>query len=326
MVIDLVTRPLRRPAAGASANRTNPNPTGTSADHAAGGAAARAEATLAAVLPECVDVAVVVGYRADRLGIHEPAERVAEVCRTRPDRLVGFAGIDPLANDLDESLAAIQELGLRGVAVAPADQGCRPTHDRFLRVLAWCGARGVPVLVSNPGLASPQSVLEFARPSLLDEALRDVATLKPGESSGLTIILGDVGVAFADEALAMATKHESVFIELSSVAARPMALARLVCEAHERGLAHKLLFASGAPAEPAQRLIERLYGLCPFTSSGSPAVPREVVRGIIERDSLSIIGIEHSGPSRAQPSPAGPDRGGAWNMGRPSTLPAELGS
>jgi predicted TIM-barrel fold metal-dependent hydrolase len=245
MVIDLVTRPLRLLAAGTSANRTNQTFSGSSSARASDGAGGdAADRAGEAILPECVDVAVVVGYRADRLGIHEPAERVAALCRTRPDRLIGFAGVDPLSNDLDESLAALKDLGLRGVAVAPADQGCRPTHDRFLHVLAWCGARTVPVLVSNPGLASPQSVLEFARPSLLDEALREMPTL--------TVILGDVGAAFADEALALATKHESVFIELSSVAGRSMALARLVCDAHERGLAHKLLFASGAPAATAE--------------------------------------------------------------------------
>ena len=194
--------------------------------------------------------------------------------------------------------------GVVGVALAPADQGCRPTHERFVRVLEWCAEHGTPVFVNNPGLTRRESVMEFARPSLLDDALRGV--------EGLTIVLGDLGRVFLDEALILCTKHERCFAEISTLIRRPGALYGGLLAAHECQVAHKLLFGSGFPGERPERAIERLYSANSVTGGpvgggggGWPMVPREALRGIVERDALRALGVDAivGGPA-GPPAPA----------------------
>jgi predicted TIM-barrel fold metal-dependent hydrolase len=244
---------------------------------------------------ESHSAAVVLGYRADRLGIAVPNPAVAERIATDPGFYAGFGAIDPLADSLEHDLATVIELGLTGLTIAPADQGCRPTHERCRYVLEWAAARGMPVLVSNPGLTDPRSIMEFARPSLFDEVCRDLPALR--------LVLGDLGRAWLDEALLMCARHERVFAEISTIIARPAALESALSDAHERGVTHKLFFASGSPAMTTRSAVQAVYALIGFGRHGEPrnAVPREVLRSIVERDSLAAVGIERPARARALP-------------------------
>jgi hypothetical protein len=62
--------------------------------------------------------------------------------------------------------------------------------------------------------------------------------------------------------------------------------------AHQSGVAGKLLFGSNFPFSTAAEAIERLYRLNEITQGTNlPTVPRQVLRGIVERDALSALGI-----------------------------------
>ena len=241
-----------------------------------------------------VDVAAIVGWRADRLGLHVPAEQIAAWVNDLPDRRIGFAGIDASADSAADDILAALDLGCVGLSMSPADQGVRPTDDRVLAALEAAAARRLPVIVGNPALCTTASVLEFARPALLDEAARTIPNL--------TLILGDLAHGYLDDALAMAAKHERVFVEISGVIARPWSLATALLAAHERNLSGKLLFASGFPAETPERAIERLYTLGAFrgpSAGAMPGLPRESVRAIVERDTLATLGIDAGALGRA---------------------------
>jgi len=284
---------------------TGPDPFGAAEASEASRGGANAGSVRNGALREamhCVRAGVVLGYRSERMGVHEPAERIAAVVHSDPDRLVGFAGIDPMAPSATDDLARAVDLGLRGVAISPADQGCRPTHERCMDVLEWCAERGLPVSVSNPGLGRSESVLEFARPALLDEALREVP--------GLTVVLGDIGRGFLDEALLLCAKHESCFAEISTLVARPGMLYFALLAAHERGVIHKLVFGSGYPDESPEGAIERVYSVNgvaggPVGGGGWPLIPRESLRGIVERDALGLV------PPVARPFRSAGERRGA---------------
>lgn len=247
-----------------------------------------------------VDVAAIAGWRADRLGLHVPAEQIAAWVNDLPDRRIGFAGIDASADSSAEDIHRAVDLGCIGLTMSPADQGVRPTDDRVLASLEAAAARRLPVLIGNPALCTPASVLEFARPALLDEAARTI--------TGLTLVLGDLAHGYLDDALAMAAKHDRVFVEISGVIARPWSLATTLLAAHERNLTGKLLFASGFPAETPERAIERLYTLGAFrgpSAGAMPGLPRESVRSIVERDTLAALGIDAGALGRAAaPLPA----------------------
>ena len=249
---------------------------------------------------QCVDAAVIVGERCDRLGHHVTAETVADFVNQEPTRRVGFAAIDATADTVAEDIDRAIELGHSGLALAPADQAVRPTDDRCMHTLELAAGKGLPVLIANPLLStSPQSVLEFARPSLLDEAARSI--------NNLNLIFGDLNV-FQDEAFLMLAKHEQCFAEISAVAATSWSLRQTLLQAYERHAIDKLFLGSGYPNEKPGALIERIYTL--NTGAGAsalPTVPRRFIQGIVERDAFALIGIEHFAPQRKATDPADDD-------------------
>lgn len=237
------------------------------------------------------DVTVIVGWWSERLGVRIPTEAVAGSVQEAPESRVGFAGVDPTCASALEDVDQAAELGMVGLTYAPADQGCRPTDDRALALFERAAKRGLPVLVANPCLTSAGSVMEFARPSLVDEAMRTI--------SGLTIVHGDLGHAWVDEALLMIAKHERAFAEISGLVGRSWSLYTSLLQAHERGVLEKLLFASGYPNETPERAIERIYTVNAMRGSSLPGIPREALRGIVERDALAALGVEHLASGRA---------------------------
>jgi hypothetical protein len=65
--------------------------------------------------------------------------------------------------------------------------------------------------------------------------------------------------------------------------------------AHQLGVMDKLLFGSGFPAASASQCIEALYSINQLVhQTNLPTVPREAIRGIVERDALSALGIRAS--------------------------------
>jgi len=243
----------------------------------------------------CVDTAIVAGWRSDRLGVDMPCESIASFVMSEPDRLVGFAGVDPMAESAVDDLRKARDLGLAGVTLAPADQGYRPTHDRCMDVLAAAASMGMPALIANPFLTDRRSMMEFARPSLLDEALRELPTL--------TVILGDLEHGWIDEALLLTAKHARVYVEMSGLVSRTWSLYTALQSALEMRVMDKLLFASGFPRQTPERAIERLYSINSLrTGSALPTIPRESLRSIVERDALAAIGVDHL-PARRRPAP-----------------------
>lgn len=244
-----------------------------------------------------VSASILVGWRADRLGAHLAAEHVAAAVNAAPpgDR-IGFAGIDVSAPSALDDIDAAIDLGMAGLTVSPADQGVRPTDDRALAVFERAAAKRLPVMVANPCITASASVLEFARPALLDEAARTIP--------GLTLVLGDLGAAHADEALLLIGKHERVFAEISGVVTRGWSLYTTLLAAFERGVSHKLFFASDYPHETPERAIERIYTVNAMRGGASalPGIPRETLRGIVERDALTALGLEAFAPAASPAS------------------------
>lgn len=252
---------------------------------------------------EGLGVSFVVGYRADRMGARVPVERVAAWVKEAPGARVGFAGIDPLSGTVIADLERAAELGLAGVTVAPADAGCRPTHEACRLMLEWCASRGIPVLVSNPGLGRPASVLEYADPALFDEALREIR--------GLRVVFEDLGRAYTESALAMIAKHAGAFATMSALVGKPGGLYQTLLAAYERGVMAKALFGSGFPEHAPQEAIERVYSVNGLPSGGGgawPAIPREQLRRMIERDTVGLLGLDSAAAAAEREATAKPER------------------
>src|SRR2546423_1439784 len=74
-----------------------------------------------------VDKSIVLGFKSRYLRAEIPNTYVADYVNRFPQKLIGFAGIDPTEESAIEELQAAQSvLHLRGVTVSPANQDFHP--------------------------------------------------------------------------------------------------------------------------------------------------------------------------------------------------------
>lgn len=96
----------------------------------------------------------------------EGNDLVLDACRRFPDRLIGFAGVNPwYGDDAVAELRRAVDAGLRGVVLHPALQGFLLADDLADPVVAAAGDLGLPVYVptGTPVHALPLQLTELAR-------------------------------------------------------------------------------------------------------------------------------------------------------------------
>lgn len=237
------------------------------------------------VAMRCVDGAVVLGFRSERLNALIPNEVIAEFVARDQQRRIGIAGVDPMADDIDRQLDAAISLGLSGIALSPPYQGFHPQHSTAMRLYERCVEAGMPVFVTLDSPITSGALLEFARPVLWDEVARSVP--------GLSLVFGQLGHPWIDETLMLLAKHANVYADISGVAGRPWQLYNALLNAVSMGVMDKLLFGSGFPFQMPAKIIETMYSINTFSHGTQlPSIPRTQIRRIVERDSLTCLGID----------------------------------
>lgn len=233
----------------------------------------------------CVSGVCVLGFRSELLRANVPNEFIAEYVAREPERRFGIAGIDPLSHAALEEIDQAVALGLVGITLSPAAQGFHPSHSAAMRVYERCAELSLPVFVNNTTPAAPNAMLEFARPSALDEMARALPELR--------LVIAELGYPWIDETLTLLAKHQHVYADLSGISSRPWQLYNALLAAGGLHVMDKLLFGSGFPFETPTKAIETLYSLNSFGHGTQlPSIPRSRIRAIVERDSLACLGIE----------------------------------
>ncbi|MGB2986644.1 MAG: amidohydrolase family protein, partial [Phycisphaerae bacterium] len=145
---------------------------------AAGSQGAGIARHLAATGP--VDATIVLGFTSRYLDAGIPNDQVASYVSHHPDRLIGFAGIDPSTpkEAVTELNRARDELAMPGVAVAPAAQDFHPSNSQAMLVYAEAARHGMPILFHTGVYITAATKLEYAKPVLLDEVARELPDLK----------------------------------------------------------------------------------------------------------------------------------------------------
>lgn len=253
----------------------------------------RTDASGSALVAEldCVDVALVHGFRSLMLDAHVPAESLAELIAMQPDRLLAIGGVDPLAPDALDEVERIVGLGLSGLTISPSMQGVHPTHSAAMRLYETCETRQLPVFISRPRIELPRSIFEFDRPGNFDEVARSFP--------GLRLVIGGLGTPWVQETIALLAKHEHIYADLSALTTNPWALWNALLSAKANDVMDRLLFASGWPCRTPAEAIETLYSLNTFSQGSQlPSIPRTAIRSIVERDTLALLGMTRT-PSNA---------------------------
>lgn len=179
-------------------------------------------------------------------------DEVAAFVAEAPGRLVGVGSADisrPMAA-VGEIRRCIGALGFRAIRILPWLWDVPPTDRRFYPVYAACCDLDVP-FCTQIGHTGPLMSSEVGRPIYLDRVALDFPELK--------IVAGHIGYPWTDEAIAVATKHENVFIDTSAYTVRryPPALVEFMA-GHGRG---KVLFGTNYPMITPQKALDGLEAL-----------------------------------------------------------------
>ena len=242
-----------------------------------------------------VDAGVLIGFRSELLRGAVTESAVLAAAERSGGRLVAARAVDPMSKDAERAVENARGEGFRAVWVDPCLQGFHPSDTRAMRVFDRCEAMQLPLLVGWSGPLPASARLEFARPYLFDEPARAFPRL--------SIVLGGFGAPFLGETLAMLSKHDRVFTHTGGVAARPWELLQALQGCRDHGVDQKVFFASGFPFDTPARAVEALYSVNAMVQSTPlPMVARSVLREIVERDAMSLLGMG-APPARADRQP-----------------------
>lgn len=160
-----------------------------------------------------VERGFLVAARSGRQGIkgsyHMPYELVARACEKFPGRFYGLAGVDPTQgmNGLRAFEDAVKNMGFIGAHYYPHWFEIAPDHAKLYPFYAKCCELGVPIQMQvgqSMVYSKDQPSRSVGRPIALDGVACDFPELK--------LIGIHIGIPWADEMIAMAWKHDNVFI------------------------------------------------------------------------------------------------------------------
>ena len=242
-----------------------------------------------------VDKAIVLAFDAPASGIMVPNDYVAGYVRSHPEKLVGFASVDPARPDALARLTnAVTVMGLRGLKVGPIYQHFDPTSPVAIALFSRAESLGIPVLCHQATTFIRDAPLRWARPILLD----DVATACPD----LVICVAHLGHPWCEELMVVIRKHPHLYADVSALHARPIQLYFALASAVEYRVTDRLLLGSDYPFATTQQTIDALRRVNDVVrGTGFPPVPDEVIEGIIGRDTLGLLGIDDQPGTSGQP-------------------------
>lgn len=232
-----------------------------------------------------VDKSFVLGFKSRYLRAEIPNRYVSDYVNRYPQKLIGFAGIDPTESGaVHEVRLARGDLHLRGITLSPPNQDFHPADTRAMRVYAVAEELGMPILIHPGSPFTEQSKMEYGRPVLLDEVARTFPRLR--------IIVAHMGYPWVDETICLLGKHQHVYADVSGMLTKPWPAYNALVTAFQYGVIDKLLFGSDFPYTSVTECIETLYSLNQIAhGTNLPIVPREALRSIVERETLGLLGL-----------------------------------
>jgi hypothetical protein len=235
-----------------------------------------------------VSHAVVLAFAAHAVGFVVPNDYVAGYVSQHPEKLIGFASVDPRDADAPAELRhAIESLGLEGLKLGPIYQHFDPLSERAFAVYEVAQELGLPVIWHQGTTFVRDAPLEWARPITLDAVARAFPRLR--------IVIAHLGHPWMEEAMATIRKHPSLFSDISALESRPWQYYNGLVAAVEYGVQDKILFGTDYPFSTVERTVAGLRGINRLVEGTPlPKVPDEVIEAIIERPTLELLGLRQA--------------------------------
>ena len=198
-----------------------------------------------------VDLSLISAWQSPRFDLITNDEVAAFVAEA-PDRLIGVGSVDisKPGEVFADVRRCVEELGFKAIRVLPWLAQRPPTDRLFYPVYTACCEMGVP-FCTQIGHTGPLAPSEVGRPIYLDQVALDFPEL--------VIVGGHIGYPWTEEAIAVATKHENVYIDTSAYTVKryPPELVRYLKTNGRK----KVLFGTNYPMITPAKALEGLDAL-----------------------------------------------------------------
>jgi hypothetical protein len=201
-----------------------------------------------------VDTSVIVAVDAETIHKYRVSnDLVAETVSKHPDRLIGFASVDPNKgkNGVKEFRRAVTDLGLKGLKLLPHLIDLDINDPIIYPLYEAAQELGVPVLFHTGTQFHAGTKIKYCRPLFVD----DVAVDFPG----LSLIIAHFGFPWWEEALAVVRRNPYVYFNIAGWA--PRHIPPGVIQAANSYLKAKVLFGSDYPLLSRVRIMSELKAL-----------------------------------------------------------------
>lgn len=198
-------------------------------------------------------IAVRAGEPAWQGSFEIPYQQIAQYCDAYPDRFSGLAGVDPTRGiqQLKELDHAVKELGFVGAHFYPHWFRMPPDSALCYPIYSRCEELGIPIMMQvGQNLIYQKDVRlpSVAKPILLDQVAIDFPNL---------VLIGiHIGVPWTDEMIAMAWKHENVYVGIDAYAPKHLP-ASLKHYMNSYG-SHKVMFGTDWPVIDPERAVREM--------------------------------------------------------------------
>ena len=199
-------------------------------------------------------IAVRAGEPAWQGSFEIPYQQIAQYCDAYPDRFSGLAGVDPTrgVEQLKELDHAVKELGFVGAHFYPHWFRMPPDSALCYPIYSRCEELDIPIMMQvGQNLIYQKDVRlpSVAKPILLDQVAIDFPNL---------VLIGiHIGVPWTDEMIAMAWKHENVYIGIDAYAPKHLP-ASLKHYMNSYG-SHKVMFGTDWPVIDPERAVSEIH-------------------------------------------------------------------
>jgi hypothetical protein len=246
------------------------------------------EATVAAMDAAGVELGVLCAWHGPH-GALISNDEVASFVAAHPARFAALASV-PLDRPMEavrELRRCIAELGFAGLRMLPWLWEVPPTDRRFYPLYAACVELGVP-FCTQVGHTGPLRPSEPGRPiPYIDQIAIDFPEL--------VIVGGHVGYPWTEEMIAVARKHENVYIDTSAYTSRRLP-PELTAYMRTKGGARKVLFGSNYPMIAPGAALEDLDAI---------GLDETAARLYLGENARRVFALGSGAPSRSDPLGAG---------------------
>ncbi|MGH9437185.1 MAG: amidohydrolase family protein [Terriglobia bacterium] len=233
----------------------------------------------------CVDKVIVFGLRASHTGMMVPNDYIADYAHEHPEKVIGFASVDPLQDDILKTLEhAIDKLGLRGVKLGPVYQNVHPTDRRMMTIYEFCEGRSLPIMIHQGTTFPRKAPLKYSMPLLLEDVALEFPKLK--------MIIAHLGHPWIDDTLVLVRKQPNFYSDISALHYRPWQFYNALISAKEYGVMDKLLFGSDFPFTTPEATLRDLRGFNRIVEGTAlPRLEEEDIEKLIQKPTLDLLNL-----------------------------------